>query len=212
TPADAPALAQVLASNAAALPWLGASALTADSGWFADVLEAKATREPGRCVTILERSTGCVIGLAALRVPNPSDSVPWISLLVLATGRQNQGLGTEAALELEERFARAGWSEVRLGVLADNVRELRFWQRLGYGELVGVWRAYNGSRRGTIVLSKTITAPPRRLGSSKLAAAAPTANKTPGAAHATSAVGRGASERHWSRVAWPATNGRGRRR
>ena len=157
TAADAPALSQVLASNAASLPWLGIGERTVDTGRLADVLEAKAGREHGRCVTVLERSTGCVIGVAALLVPNPVDGIPWISVLALAADHQNLGLGTEAALGLEGLLARAGWSEVRLSVLADNPRALRFWQRLGYRELAGAWRAYNGSSRGTITLAKTLT-------------------------------------------------------
>jgi len=122
-------------SNPASLPWLGIGERTVDTGRLADVLEAKAGREHGRCVTVLERSTGCVIGVAALLVPNPVDGIPWISVLALAADHQNLGLGTEAALGLEGLLARAGWSEVRLSVLADNPRALRFWQRLGYGSL-----------------------------------------------------------------------------
>ncbi len=141
TPADKPALTQVLVSNAALLPLCGIGAGAVDMARLGDVLEAEAGREHGSCVTVVERSTGHVIGLAVLLVPNPLDGTPWIALLIIAADHQGLGLGTEAALALERLLARAGWSEVRLSVLVDNPRALRFWQRLGYRELAGVWRA-----------------------------------------------------------------------
>jgi hypothetical protein len=45
------------------------------------------------------------IGTVALQVPNPSDGLPWIGLLILDQAHQRKGLATEAALVIEERLA-----------------------------------------------------------------------------------------------------------
>ena len=109
-----------------------------------------------RCLTVVERSTGRVLGLAVLRPPGPVDEAPWISALVIDPGCRGQGLGTEVACRLERIAGRAGWATVRLSVLADSPRALRFWKRLGYREVPGSWRAYNGSAVGTVTLQRRV--------------------------------------------------------
>ena len=158
--ADVPALVGVLASNLAELPLAGIAAGHVDRSACAGLLAAEMAREHATCLTLIERATGRAIGLAILVVPNPADRVPWISLLIVAADRQNLGLGTEAARALERNLAADGWHEVRLGVIAGNCAALRFWKRLGFRELPGGWRAYNGTPRTTITLSRRLPAGP----------------------------------------------------
>ena len=115
-----------------------------------------------RCLTVIERATGRILGLAVLRPPGPGNEAPWISALVIDPERRGQGLGTEVARRLERIASRAGWETVRLNVLADSPGALRFWRRLGYRDVPGSWRAYNGSAAGTITLERSIEAVPNR--------------------------------------------------
>lgn len=165
TAIDLPALAGVLVSNAAELPLTGVGTPRVDAHACADLLAMEATREHARCLTIIERATGRAVGLAVLLVPNPADEVPWISLLVIAADVQNRGLGTETAHRLERFLENQGWREVRLGVIAANAGALRFWQRLGYRELPGAWRSYNGMPHRMVTLARDLRAgAPRRAG------------------------------------------------
>jgi GNAT superfamily N-acetyltransferase len=89
-------------------------------------------------------------------VPNPADGIPWIGLLIVHAGRQGRGLGREAVRAIERRLARDGWPELRLAVLASNPRARRFWERLGYRQVDGCWRAYDGRARAGATLGKAI--------------------------------------------------------
>lgn len=119
-------------------------------------LAVEAGRANGHCLALVERATGSVMGSASLVVPNPADGVPWIGLLIIRADRQNRGLGREAAVALERTLARDGWPEVRLAVLAANPRARRFWERLGYRQIDGCWRAYDGRARAGATLGKTL--------------------------------------------------------
>ncbi len=163
--AEAPALAVVFASNSEFLRTSWACHQTFDAAEAARHLEMESQRENGLCLSIVERATHRVIGLAVLQVPNPVDSVPWIGLLIVAADRQDEGFGSEAAWALERLLARQGWPEVRLNVLVANPRARRFWERLGYRELQGAWRAYNGQRQATVTLGKLLAERQRKHGS-----------------------------------------------
>jgi RimJ/RimL family protein N-acetyltransferase len=119
-------------------------------------LETEGGRTNGQALVLVERDSGAVIGSAALLVPNPADGIPWIGLLILRADRQGRGLGREAATAIERRLARDGWAEVRLAVLATNPRARRFWERLGYRQVDGCWRAYDGRARAGATLGKVL--------------------------------------------------------
>ena len=156
TPADLPALASVFASNPAFLRTMGTGLRSFDLADADRYLAAETGRANGQCLALVERATGAVVGSAALVVPNPSDGVPWVGLLIIRADRQNRGLGRETATAVERTLARDGWPEVRLAVLASNPRARRFWERLGYRELDGCWRAYNGRARAGVTLAKAL--------------------------------------------------------
>jgi RimJ/RimL family protein N-acetyltransferase len=118
--AEAPALAAVFASNLEFLRASWACHQPFDAAEAARYLETESQRENGLCLSIVERATRRVIGMAALLVPNPADGVPWIGLLIVAADRQDAGLGGEAASALERLLERQGWPEVRLNVLVAN--------------------------------------------------------------------------------------------
>ncbi|MFJ2774145.1 GNAT family N-acetyltransferase [Streptomyces sp. NPDC087300] len=89
--------------------------------------------EPGAEV-LLARSRGELVGIAITldRHPDPTDPDPWIGLLMVDASRQRSGLGRELAHLVEGGFLAEGRTAVRLAVLENNPKALRFWTALGY--------------------------------------------------------------------------------
>jgi RimJ/RimL family protein N-acetyltransferase len=154
---DLSALVAVFRSNPAYLRTMGAGFGRFDSADAERYLGTETGRANGACLVLVERATRAVIGSAALTVPNPADGIPWIGLLIIRSDCQGRGLGREAATAIERRLARYGWPEVRLAVLASNPRARRFWERLGYRQVDGPWRAYDGRARAGATLGKALT-------------------------------------------------------
>lgn len=152
---DAPELAEVFVSNAAELRLCGLPRID-DAEAATRYVAGERAREHGRCLALVDRSSGSVIGLVSLLVPNPADGVPWIGLLVVAADRQGRGLGGEAVAALESALVRGGWDAVCLSVVASNERGRRFWERLGYREIPDAWHACNGHRPVEIVMRHAI--------------------------------------------------------
>lgn len=88
---------------------------------------------PGADV-LLARSRGRLVGIALTldRHPDPTDPDPWIGLLMIDASAHRTGLGRELATLVEDRFRSAGRDAVRLAVLENNPKALRFWTALGY--------------------------------------------------------------------------------
>lgn len=125
-----------------------------DSASAERYVDVESGRRNGVCLAIVERATSRIIGSAALLMPNPVDRVPWIGVLVIEADRQRMGFGSEAAEVIEQLAASLGWSEIRVNVLAANSGARRFWERLGYREVPGTWRAYDSTMPGTVRLHK----------------------------------------------------------
>jgi RimJ/RimL family protein N-acetyltransferase len=89
-------------------------------------------RENSHCLAIRVRETGELVGTAAFVAPHQEVPFPWIGLLIVDGQRQGLGLGTEAALALEEHLLENGWTEIHLTVLQALPKARRFWERLGY--------------------------------------------------------------------------------
>jgi GNAT superfamily N-acetyltransferase len=77
---------------------------------------------------------GETVGVVDVVVGYPDDATAFIGLLLLDEAHEGRGLGG-ATLGAVEAVVRARWPEVgrlRLGVLRDNARALRFWARHGF--------------------------------------------------------------------------------
>ncbi|WP_306333756.1 N-acetyltransferase [Streptomyces sp. KL118A] len=83
---------------------------------------------------LLARSRGRLAGVAITlaRHPDPTDPDPWIGLLMVDAALHRTGVGRELTSLVEERFRAAGHDAVRLAVLENNPKALRFWTALGY--------------------------------------------------------------------------------
>ncbi len=149
-------MVEVAATNAdvPGMPWTGIARREA----LGRVLAIEQARSTARWLCIVERRSGRIVGMASLQVPNPSDGVPWIGLLVLHRDAQGRGLGTETVRAIEARLRRLGWFDIRLCVHRANAGALRFWARLGYRPARDAWRAYDISPASMTILSKAIAA------------------------------------------------------
>jgi GNAT superfamily N-acetyltransferase len=92
-----------------------------------------ALREHQRFLMLRLRETGELAGVADLLTPQPrAPTVAALGLLILHRKWQGIGLGREAALAIEDRLSREGWTEVELAVLRVRPRSRRFWESCGY--------------------------------------------------------------------------------
>ncbi|MBM3266429.1 MAG: GNAT family N-acetyltransferase [Candidatus Sericytochromatia bacterium] len=89
-------------------------------------------REDSRCLVLRERTGSRIVGTACLLVPNPSDGLPWLGLLLVHGESQGHGIGAEALQAIEHALAGEGWERLRIGVLLANGRARRFWGREGF--------------------------------------------------------------------------------
>jgi RimJ/RimL family protein N-acetyltransferase len=89
-------------------------------------------RENSHCLAIRLREVGGVVGTVAFVAPHQELPSPWIGLLIINGEHQSQGLGTEAAMALEDYLKAEGWKDVHLTVLQTLPKARRFWERLGY--------------------------------------------------------------------------------
>ncbi|MFM8268396.1 MAG: GNAT family N-acetyltransferase [Ilumatobacteraceae bacterium] len=62
----------------------------------------------------------------------PDDHCWWIGLLLVRPDRRGRGLGTEIVTAFERAAERAAFRTIRLSVVADNTRGMKFWTDHGY--------------------------------------------------------------------------------
>jgi GNAT superfamily N-acetyltransferase len=62
----------------------------------------------------------------------PKEGIFWIGLMLVDPSKRGRGLGTRILAGFENWAASQGAKQIRLGVVEENVKALRFWQRSGY--------------------------------------------------------------------------------
>ena len=72
------------------------------------------------------------IGIIDYLLENPKDHYPWLGLLLLHGDYQGYGFGTQALAVYENEMLKRGAKSVRIGVLKENIKALRFWESLGF--------------------------------------------------------------------------------
>jgi ribosomal protein S18 acetylase RimI-like enzyme len=120
---------------------------------------AEELQVPGAEV-LLARSSGQLVGIVITlaRHPDPSDPDPWIGLLMVDAGAQQQGHGRRLASLVEDRLRAADRTAVRLAVLDNNPGALSFWTALGY-ETIAYGRDRQLDRPCTLLRKELTTAP-----------------------------------------------------
>lgn len=87
--------------------------------------------DPRRRLELLNDESGELVGSLDYKLDFPEPGQVTLNLLLIREGRQSQRLGEQAVRDLEARLPR-GTTRVLAGVLGDNPRGARFWERLGY--------------------------------------------------------------------------------
>jgi RimJ/RimL family protein N-acetyltransferase len=90
-----------------------------------------ALMDPRRRLELLRDDAGDLIGSLDYKLNFPEAGDVTLNLLLIRQDRQSQGLGEQAARNLERRLP-AGTQRILAGVLGENPRGARFWERLGY--------------------------------------------------------------------------------
>jgi len=117
--------------------WIEASELHAGKRQY-DISDAamylwqNTAMEHSRCLVVHHHPSGTLIGTAALIAPHPSEPRPWIGLLLIHSGWQRQGLGTQTLESIQSLLADEGWDEVRVSVLKATPGARRFFEHNGY--------------------------------------------------------------------------------
>ncbi|WP_215143125.1 GNAT family N-acetyltransferase [Exiguobacterium qingdaonense] len=83
-------------------------------------------------VSLIIRDKGRIVAIADLLKRHPVDSSLWLGLFVVDEVLQGTDLAQTLYEQVEEEYMRPYQTVFRLGVLPDNFRARRFWERNGY--------------------------------------------------------------------------------
>lgn len=101
---------------------------------------------------LLRDADGRVDGLMMVATDLPAAGVWHLGLFIAATRLHGSGFA-QAAHAAYERWARDGGARwLRLGVVTQNERAIRFWQRQGYAEMRRREGVAAGARTNTVIL------------------------------------------------------------
>ena len=83
----------------------------------------------------LQKSDGSLVGALDLVKDYPEPGIWYLGLLLLHPAERAKGLGASLHAQLCESLREHGGRAIRLGVLEQNEKALRFWDRMGYREV-----------------------------------------------------------------------------
>ncbi len=83
-------------------------------------------------VSLIIREDGRVVAIADLLKRHPVDGSLWLGLFVVDETLHGTGLAQTLYEQVEEEYMRPYQKVFRLGVLLNNLRARRFWERNGY--------------------------------------------------------------------------------
>ena len=83
-------------------------------------------------VSLIIREDGRIVAIADLLKRHPVDGSLWLGLFVVEETFHGTGLAQTLYEQVEEGYMRPHQTVFRLGVLPDNLRARRFWERNGY--------------------------------------------------------------------------------
>ncbi|WP_214874978.1 GNAT family N-acetyltransferase [Exiguobacterium sp. CH10] len=83
-------------------------------------------------VSLIIRKDGQIVAIVDLLKRHPVDGSLWLGLFVVEETLHGTGLAQTLYEQVEEEYMRPYQTVFRLGVLPDNLRALRFWERNGY--------------------------------------------------------------------------------
>ncbi|MNY20851.1 putative acetyltransferase [compost metagenome] len=83
----------------------------------------------------LQKPEGNLVGVLDVVKDYPEPGIWYLGLLLLHPRERAKGLGASLHAQLCENLREHGGRAIRLGVLEQNEKALRFWERMGYREL-----------------------------------------------------------------------------
>ncbi|WP_214821373.1 MULTISPECIES: GNAT family N-acetyltransferase [unclassified Exiguobacterium] len=83
-------------------------------------------------VSLIIRKDGQIVAIVDLLKRHPVDGSLWLGLFVVEETLHGTGLAQTLYEQVEEEYMRPYQTVFRLGVLPDNLRARRFWERNGY--------------------------------------------------------------------------------
>ena len=83
-------------------------------------------------VSLIIREDGRIVAIADLLKRHPVDGSLWLGLFVVDETLHGTGLAQTLYEQLEEEYMHSYQKMFRLGVLPNNFRARRFWERNGY--------------------------------------------------------------------------------
>lgn len=95
-----------------------------------DEIRAEVFREETESYLIKADET--YIGCLDFMPENKKDGKPWLGLLMIHGDYQGYGYGTSAYYEFEQSLIERKVSLLRLGILDQNGKAIRFWERNGF--------------------------------------------------------------------------------
>ncbi len=72
------------------------------------------------------------IGIIDYLLENPNDHYPWLGLLMIHGDYQGYGFGAQAYETYEYEMSKRGLNHVRIGILIENKKAIRFWESIGF--------------------------------------------------------------------------------
>lgn len=72
------------------------------------------------------------IGIIDYLLENPNDHYPWLGLLMIHGDYQGYGFGAKAYETYEYGMSKRGLNNVRIGILIENKKAIRFWESIGF--------------------------------------------------------------------------------
>jgi len=93
-----------------------------------------------------------IVALIDLVKNYPTSGIWWIGLLLIHPDYQGIGLGTTIVNAIFSWFSKEGVQKVRLGVLEENEKGFRFWQKMGFQEIDRKFNRSFGIKTHTVIV------------------------------------------------------------
>lgn len=98
-----------------------------------------AKRDNFKMFTVYKTGTKDIVGIANIYYEYPTVKDVWIGELIIHRDERKNGYGQEVIDLLSKKFKREGYLSIGIGVYLKNWRGLRFWTRVGFDEIRGIY-------------------------------------------------------------------------
>lgn len=117
-----------------------------------------ASKENYRLKSIFLKDTSILIGFTDIYYGYPSKNSIWISLFIIDKKFRNNGYAQEIINFISNECKKEGYKKIGIGVHLKNWRGLRFWTKVGFDKVLGIFGddTYSKSTYALIGLEKSL--------------------------------------------------------